>query len=256
MTPEAAQKSTPEPVGNLSLDIPVGSLEEPKLVKIRKPRKPAEKTAPAPDDQRCCKKSTQWHCPKFRFGATKYCENHQDCVLKDLEGPKKRGRKPSLGTQAAMAANGVPMGAAHMSVLGATAGTALTQMQPSLTTPMQVGQQPMMAAAAAAATTTTAAPSTISGRPEQPPDASNPGATAPPTGSLAETAATIPTPTTQGPVPLAQNVPQNVPPPSPPKNDGIFTSGDLDMPISMMVTDSGKVNLQLAMDAQVRMNKN
>jgi hypothetical protein len=129
-------------------------------------------------------------------------------------------------------------------------------MQPSLTTPMQVGQQPMMAAAAAAATTTTAAPSTISGRPEQPPDASNPGATAPPTGSLAETAATIPTPTTQGPVPLAQNVPQNVPPPSPPKNDGIFTSGDLDMPISMMVTDSGKVNLQLAMDAQVRMNKN
>jgi len=259
MTPEAAQKSTPEPVGNLSLDIPVGSLEEPKLVKIRKPRKPAEKTAPAPDDQRCCKKSTQWHCPKFRFGATKYCENHQDCVLKDLEGPKKRGRKPSLGTQAAMAANGVPMGAAHMSVLGATAGTALTQMQPSLTTPMQVSQQPMMAAvaaAAAAATTTTAAPPTISGRPEQPPDASNPGATAPPTGSLAETAATIPTPTTQGSVPLAQNVPQNVPPPSPPKNDGIFTSGDLDMPISMMVTDSGKVNLQLAMDAQVRMNKN
>merc|ERR1711970_683954 len=64
------------------------------MTKIRKPRKSVEKPAPLPDEQRCCKKSTQWHCSKARFGTTRFCEKHRDCVLKEMEGPKKRGRKP------------------------------------------------------------------------------------------------------------------------------------------------------------------
>jgi hypothetical protein len=103
-------------------------------------------------------------------------------------------------------------------------------------------------------TTTPVAPRTTDGQPEQAPRAENPAAPAPTTAPLATTTTTVPTSTTQAPDPPSQNAPSNVPQPSPPKNDGIFTSGDLDMPISMMVTDSGKVNLQLALDAQTRMD--
>jgi uncharacterized iron-regulated membrane protein len=103
-------------------------------------------------------------------------------------------------------------------------------------------------------TTTPVAPRTTDGQPEQAPQVGNPAAPAPETAPLATTPTTVPTSTTQAPDPPSQNVPSNVPQPSPPKNDGIFTSGDLDMPISMMVTDSGKVNLQLALDAQTRMD--
>lgn len=255
---EEARKKAPEPVGDLTLEIPVGSLEEPNLVAIRKPRKPSSKVSapPAPDEQRCCKKSSQWHCPKFRFGATRYCERHQDCVLRDMEGPKKKGRKPGSATKTAanaegfvtMTTNGVPM--APMATAAFLHKPVFPQEQTTVATPMQVDRDPLTMTT----TTTPVAPRTTDGQPEQAPQAGNPAAPAPETAPLATTPTTVPTSTTQAPDPPSQIAPSNVPQPSPPKNDGIFTSGDLDMPISMMVTDSGKVNLQLALDAQTRMD--
>ncbi|CAL6283445.1 unnamed protein product [Bathycoccus prasinos] len=255
---EEARKKAPEPVGDLTLEIPVGSLEEPNLVAIRKPRKPSSKVSapPAPDEQRCCKKSSQWHCPKFRFGATRYCERHQDCVLRDMEGPKKKGRKPGSATKTAanaegfvtMTANGVPM--PPMATAAFLHKPVFPQEQTTVATPMHVDRDPLTMTT----TTTPVAPRTTDGQSEQAPQAGNPAAPAPATAPLATTTTTVPTSTTQAPDPPPQNAPSNVPQPSPPKNDGIFTSGDLDMPISMMVTDSGKVNLQLALDAQTRMD--
>ena len=83
-------------------------------------------------------KSSQWHCSKARFGTTRFCEKHQDCILKEMEGPKKRGRKP--GSLRPVNADGMndpvrdmqqlAMGAKQMSAIvsQAQAVAALTQL--------------------------------------------------------------------------------------------------------------------------------
>lgn len=245
--PDTTAEETPatplEPVGDLTLDIPLGSLEEPKMTKIRKPRKSVEKPAPLPDEQRCCKKSTQWHCSKARFGATRFCEKHQDCVLKEMEGPKKRGRKPGSLRPTAVNADGMndrvrdmqqlAVGAKQMSAIvsQAQAVAALTQLDElQRVTTTAITAVPMKT-------------SSQSGQPQQ--------TTAPP----AVTTPTMPTTTNAALDPLSQNVASNVPQPSSPINGGNFNDGDLDMPISMVVTDSGRINL-LARDVQTRMDNN
>jgi hypothetical protein len=74
-------------------------------------------------------------------------------------------------------------------------------------------------------------------------------------GQPQQTESPMPTTTNAALDHLSQNVTSNVPQPSSPINGGNLNDGDLDMPISMVVTDSGRINL-LARDVQTRMDNN
>lgn len=206
------------------------------MTKIRKPRKSVEKRAPLPDEQRCCKKSSQWHCSKARFGATRFCEKHQDCILKEMEGPKKRGRKPGSLRPTAVNADGMndPVRDMQQLAMGAKQMSAIVSQAQAVAALTQLDQ--LQRVATTAITAVPMKTSSQSGQPQQ-------------------TESPMPITTNAALDHLSQNVTSNVPQPSSPINGGNLNDGDLDMPISMVVTDSGRINL-LARDVQTRMDNN